>query len=51
MRLCTGRRELVEALYAERIMALCEAAEMVDGEPILQAVFDGLRPPSEAEPA
>ena len=27
-----GRRELLEALYAERIGALCDAAEMVDGE-------------------
>jgi AcrR family transcriptional regulator len=27
-----GRRELLEALYAERIRALCAAAEMVDGE-------------------
>src|SRR5580658_8338301 len=27
-----GRRELLEALYAERIGALCGAAEMVDGE-------------------
>ena len=27
-----GRRELLEALYAERIRALCGAAEMVDGE-------------------
>src|SRR3984885_9564877 len=26
-----GRRELLEALYAERIGALCEAAEVVDG--------------------
>ena len=27
-----GRRELLEALYAQRVGALCEAAEMVDGE-------------------
>jgi AcrR family transcriptional regulator len=27
-----GRRELLEALYAERIRALCGAAELVDGE-------------------
>jgi AcrR family transcriptional regulator len=27
-----GRRELLEALYAERIRALCEAVDMVDGD-------------------
>jgi AcrR family transcriptional regulator len=27
-----GRRELLEALYAERIGALCDAAKVVDGE-------------------
>jgi AcrR family transcriptional regulator len=27
-----GRRELLEALYAQRIGALCDAAEMIDGE-------------------
>jgi AcrR family transcriptional regulator len=27
-----GRRELLEALYAQRIAGLCDAAEMVDGE-------------------
>jgi AcrR family transcriptional regulator len=27
-----GRRELLEALYAERVGALCDAAEMVDGD-------------------
>ena len=27
-----GRRELLEALYAQRIDALCRAAEMADGE-------------------
>src|SRR6202034_4327106 len=27
-----GRRELLEALYAERIRALCAAADLVDGE-------------------
>jgi AcrR family transcriptional regulator len=27
-----GRRELLEALYAQRIAALCDAAEMVDGD-------------------
>lgn len=27
-----GRRELLEALYAQKIGALCDAAEMVDGE-------------------
>ena len=39
-----GRRELLEALYAERIRALCEATETVDGE-TPGAVFVGLAAP------
>jgi AcrR family transcriptional regulator len=38
-----GRRELIEALYAQKIGALCEAAEMVDGETAGAALVAWLR--------